>query len=49
MWGADSEYATTLNYGLNNLLPVLATDLVALCKGNKVEAYSYAGPDEKKK
>lgn len=49
MWGADSEFATTLNYGLNNLLPVMAADLVSLCKGNKVEVYSYAGPDEKKK
>jgi hypothetical protein len=45
MWGADSEYLTTLNYGLNNLLPALAQDLVSLCKGSKVEAYTYAGPD----
>lgn len=44
MWGADSEYLTTLNYGLNNLLPVLAEDLVSLCKGSKVASYSYAGP-----
>lgn len=46
MWGAASEYVTTLNYGLNNMLPVLANDLVSLCKGTKVEAYSYAGPEE---
>ncbi|MDM0017147.1 hypothetical protein [Variovorax saccharolyticus] len=44
MWGADSEFVTTLNYGLNNLLPVMAQDLVSLCKGAKVEPYSYAGP-----
>ena len=44
MWGASSEYLTTLNYGLNNLLPVMAEDLVSLCKGTKVAAYSYAGP-----
>jgi hypothetical protein len=46
MWGAASEYVTTLNYGLNNMLPVMASDLVSLCKGTKVEAYTYAGPDE---
>lgn len=46
MWGAASEYVTTLNYGLNNMLPVMANDLVSLCKGTKVEAYSYAGPEE---
>lgn len=46
MWGADSEYVTTLNYGLNNLLPVVAQDLTALCQGKKVEPYSYAGPEE---
>lgn len=44
MWGADSEFITTLNYGLNNLLPVMAQDLVSLCRGAKVEPYSYAGP-----
>lgn len=44
MWGADSEFITTLNYGLNNLLPVMAKDLVSLCSGAKVEPYSYAGP-----
>lgn len=44
MWGADSEFITTLNYGLNNLLPILAQDLVSLCKGAKVAPYSYAGP-----
>jgi hypothetical protein len=46
MWGAASEYVTTLNYGLNNMLPVMANDLVSLCKGTKVEAYTYAGPEE---
>lgn len=46
MWGAASEYVTTLNYGLNNMLPVMASDLVSLCKGSKVEAYTYAGPEE---
>jgi len=45
MWGAASEYVTTLNYGLNNLLPAMARDLVSLCKGNKVEAYTYAAPE----
>lgn len=45
MWGANSEYVTTMNYGLNNLLPFLANDLQSLCKGEKVAAYSYAGPD----
>ncbi len=45
MWGADSEYVTTLNYGINNLLPALAKDLPALCKGERVEQYSYAGPE----
>lgn len=44
MWGADSEFITTLNYGLNNLLSVLARDLVSVCSGAKVEPYSYAGP-----
>lgn len=46
MWGADSEYVTTLNYGLNNLLPAIARDLQALCKGQKVDAYTYSGPEE---
>jgi hypothetical protein len=44
MWSADSEYVTTLNYGMNNLLPVIAQDLVSLCKGTPVEKYSYASP-----
>jgi hypothetical protein len=44
MWGASSEYLTTLNYGVNNLLHAMAEDLTALCKGKKVEAYTYAGP-----
>lgn len=47
MWGASAEYVTTLNYGLNNLLRVMAEDLAALCQGRKVEAYTYAGPDPK--
>jgi hypothetical protein len=46
MWGADSEYVTTLNYGLNNMLPAIARDLQALCKGEKVETHTYAGPEE---
>jgi hypothetical protein len=46
MWGADSEYVTTLNYGLNNLLPAVARDLQSLCKGQKVESYTYSGPEE---
>ena len=45
MWGASSEYLTTLNYGVNNLLRVMADDLVRLCAGAKVEPYSYAGPE----
>jgi hypothetical protein len=44
MWGASSEYVTTLNYGVNNLLHAVAEDLTQLCKGVKVEGYSYAGP-----
>ena len=44
MWGASSEYVTTLNYGANNLLHAMAEDLAQLCKGNKVESYTYAGP-----
>jgi hypothetical protein len=46
MWGADSEYVTTMNYGLNNLLPAVARDLQSLCKGQKVDAYTYSGPEE---
>jgi len=45
MWGAKDEYVTTLNYGLNNLLLFVAWDLQSLCKGKKVDGYSYAGPD----
>jgi hypothetical protein len=45
MWGAKDEYVTTLNYGLNNLLPFVARDLQSFCKGEKVDAYTYAGPD----
>lgn len=47
MWGAKGEYVTTLNYGLNNLLRVMAEDLAQLCQGKKIEPYSYAGPDGK--
>jgi hypothetical protein len=46
MWGAASEYVTTLNYGLNNMLPAIARDLQSLCKGQKVEAYTYSGPEQ---
>ena len=46
MWGADSEYVTTLNYGINNLLPSLARDLTSLCIGERVEQYSYTGPEQ---
>lgn len=46
MWGADAEYVTTLNYGLNNLVPAVARDLQSLCKGQKVETYTYSGPDD---
>lgn len=45
VWGANAEYVTTLNYGLNNMLPFIARDLQSLCKGEKVEEYTYAGPD----
>ncbi len=45
IWGAEGEYVTTLNYGINNLLTAMAKDLVSLCKGAKVEPYTYAGPD----
>lgn len=45
MWGASSEYLTTLNYGVNNLLRVMAEDLTRLCAGRTVDPYSYAGPD----
>ncbi|MEY4561632.1 MAG: hypothetical protein RLZZ618_909 [Pseudomonadota bacterium] len=44
MSGRREEYATALNYGLNNMLPTLARDIVSLCKGVKVESYSYAAP-----
>ena len=45
MWGAKAEYVDTLNYALNNLLPFVAHDLQSLCKGEKVDSYTYAGPD----
>lgn len=47
MWGAPGEYVTALNYGLNNLLRVMADDLSELCKGSKVEPTTYAGPEGK--
>jgi hypothetical protein len=47
MWGAQGEYVTTLNYGLNNLLREMAVDLAALCKGQKVAEFTYAGPQAK--
>lgn len=47
MWGASSEYLTTLNYGLNTLVRAMADDLVELCKGKKVEPYTYALPEGK--
>jgi hypothetical protein len=43
MWGADAEFVATLDYGINNLLPVMARDLVELCKGNTVSRRSYSG------
>ncbi|SFI88499.1 hypothetical protein SAMN05192543_104579 [Paraburkholderia megapolitana] len=45
MWGAKAEYVDTLNYALNNLLPFVARDLQSLCKGERVDSYTYAGPD----
>ncbi|MEY4560946.1 MAG: hypothetical protein RLZZ618_223 [Pseudomonadota bacterium] len=45
MWGAASEYSNTLNYGLNNILPAMAKDLVSLCQGRTVEAYTYSAPE----
>jgi hypothetical protein len=45
MWSAKDEYVTTLNYGLNNMLPFIARDLQSLCRGAKVETYTYAGPE----
>jgi hypothetical protein len=47
MWGAESEFHTTLNFGLNNLLREMAEDLSSLCKGVKVEPFTYAGPSPK--
>jgi len=47
MWGAQGEYVTTLNYGLNNLLREMAEDLATLCKGQKVAEFTYAGPQGK--
>ncbi len=47
MWGAEAEFHTTLNYGLNNLLREMAEDLSSLCKGVKVEPFTYAGPNPK--
>jgi hypothetical protein len=47
MWGAQSELVTTLNYGLNNLLPTLAFDLQVVCNGGKLSAYSFVQPGTK--
>jgi hypothetical protein len=47
MWGAQSELVTTLNYGLNNLLPTLAFDLQVVCNGGKLAAYSFVQPGTK--
>jgi hypothetical protein len=41
MWGAPGEALTTLNYGLNNLLPTLAFDLQSVCNGNALATYSF--------
>ena len=46
MWGAESEYPTTLSYGLNNLVPAIARDLQTLCHGKRVDDYTYSGPEE---
>lgn len=44
MWGAESEYVTTLNYGLNNMLPAIAEDLKIICDGGKIASYAYVHP-----
>lgn len=45
MWGAQSELQTTLNYTANNLVPMIASDLLRLCKREKVDAYTFGGPE----
>lgn len=45
MWGAQSELQTTLNYTVNNLLPMIALDLQKLCRREAVAAYSFGGPE----
>lgn len=35
---------TTLNYGLNNLLPAIAEDIKTVCEGGKLGAYAYVHP-----
>lgn len=44
MWGAQAEHVTTLNYGLNNLLPAIAQDLKTVCEGGKLTEYAYVHP-----
>lgn len=44
MWGAASEFVTTLNYGLNNLLPAIADDVKTVCDGGKLAQYAYVHP-----
>jgi hypothetical protein len=41
MWGAETEYVTTLNYGMSNLLPALARDLKVLCDAGKLSVYEF--------
>ncbi len=41
----EGDAGSTLNYAINNLLPVMAQDMAALCKGEHVEHYSYAGSE----
>ena len=44
--GAKTEFLATMNYAVNNLQHAMADDLQALCKGQIVEPFRYAGPDE---
>ena len=41
----EGDAGSTLNYALNNLLPVMAQDMAALCNGEQVDHYSYAGSE----
>jgi hypothetical protein len=45
VWGAQSELQTTLNYTVNNLLPLIALDLQKLCRRETVAAYTFGGPE----